>query len=56
MGVSQQVFATFMGISVETYWEKGQHEPSGSARTLLLVADKQPKALRKAFNLGLQNN
>jgi len=43
---------------VETlrHWEKGQREPSGSARALLLVADKQPKALRKAFNLGLQNN
>jgi putative transcriptional regulator len=58
MGVSQQVFATFMGVSVKTlhHWEKGQREPSGSARALLLIADKQPKALRKAFNLGLQSN
>lgn len=58
MGVSQQVFATFMGVSVNTlrYWEKGQREPRGSARALLLVADKQPKALRKAFDLGLQSN
>ncbi len=58
MGVSQQVFATFMGISIHTlrYWEKGLHEPKGSARALLLVADKQPKALRKAFNMGLQSN
>jgi putative transcriptional regulator len=58
MGVSQQVFATFMGVSIETlrHWEKGQREPRSSARALLLVADKQPKALRKAFQMGLQSN
>lgn len=53
MGVSQQVFATLMGVSLNTlrYWEKGQREPKGSARTLLLVADKQPQALRKIFHM-----
>ncbi|OQY56362.1 MAG: transcriptional regulator [Candidatus Parabeggiatoa sp. nov. 2] len=54
MGVSQQRFATFMGVNVHTLidWEKGQREPEGSARVLLLVAEKQPEALRKAFNMG----
>jgi len=58
MGLSQQVFATFMGVSIDTlrHWEKGQREPRSSARALLLVAEKQPNALRKAFHLGLQNN
>ena len=51
MGVSSEVFATFMGVSVRTlrHWEQGQREPNGSARTLLLIADKQPEALRKIF-------
>ena len=51
MGVSSEVFATFMGVSVRTlhYWEQGRREPNASARTLLLVADKQPEALRKVF-------
>ena len=51
MGVSSEVFATFMGVSVRTlrYWEQGLREPNGSARTLLLIADKQPEALRKIF-------
>jgi putative transcriptional regulator len=58
MGVSQPVFATFMGVSVDTlrYWEKGQREPKDSARILLLVADKQPDALRKAFDMGLKSD
>ncbi len=43
MGVSSEVFATFMGVSVRTlpHWEQGQREPNASARTLLLIADKQ---------------
>ena len=53
MGLSQQVFATFMGVSIRTlrYWEQGVREPNCSAKTLLFVADKQPDALRKAFNM-----
>ncbi len=41
-----------MGVSVRTlhYWEQGRREPNASARTLLLVADKQPEALRKVFS------
>ena len=53
MGLSQQVFATFMGVSIRTLrcWEQGVREPNGSAKTLLFVADKQPDALRKAFDM-----
>jgi len=55
MGLSQQIFATFMGVSIRTLrcWEQGVREPKGPAKTLLLVADKQPEALRKAFNMEL---
>jgi putative transcriptional regulator len=46
-GLSQSRFATLLGVSVRTLqdWEQGRRAPSGAARTLLLVANKNPKAL-----------
>jgi putative transcriptional regulator len=46
-GLSQQKFATLLGVSVRTLqeWEQGRRAPSGAARTLLLVAAKNPRAL-----------
>jgi len=46
-GLSQSRFAILLGVSVRTLqdWEQGRRAPSGAARTLLLVADKNPKAL-----------
>jgi len=46
-GLSQSRFATLLGVSVRTLqdWEQGRRAPSGAARTLLLIADKNPKAL-----------
>jgi len=46
-GLSQPHFATLLGVSVRTLqdWEQGRRAPSGAARTLLLVADRNPKAL-----------
>ena len=46
-GLSQSRFAILLGVSVRTQqdWEQGRRAPSGAARTLLLVADKNPKAL-----------
>ena len=46
-GLSQAQFATLMGVSVRTLqdWEQGRRAPSGAARTLLLVASKNPSAL-----------
>jgi putative transcriptional regulator len=46
-GLSQAKFATLLGVSVRTLqeWEQGRRAPSGAARTLLLVAAKNPKAL-----------
>jgi putative transcriptional regulator len=46
-GLSQVRFAQLLGVSVRTLqdWEQGRRAPSGAARTLLLVAAKNPQAL-----------
>lgn len=46
-GLSQAQFAKLMGVSKRTLqdWEQGRRAPSGAARTLLLVASKNPGAL-----------
>lgn len=51
LGLSQQQFARFMGVSVSTLrnWEQGRREPRGPARSLLLVASMEPAAVLKAF-------
>jgi len=45
--LSQSRFASLLGVSVRTLqdWEQRRRAPSGAARTLLLVADKNPRAL-----------
>ena len=46
-GLSQSRFAELLGVSVRTLqdWEQGRRAPSGAARTLLQIADKNPRAL-----------
>jgi putative transcriptional regulator len=46
-GLSQARFAQLLGVSVRTLqdWEQGRRAPSGAARTLLIVADKNPRVL-----------
>ena len=46
-GLSQAHFAALLGVSVRTLqeWEQGRRAPSGAARTLLMVAAKNPQAL-----------
>jgi len=55
LGLSQEQFAQFMGVSVSTLrnWEQERREPRGPARSLLLVAAKQPQAVREAFKSTL---
>lgn len=45
--LSQAQFAALLGVSVRTLqeWEQGRRAPSGAARTLLMVAAKNPQAL-----------
>ena len=47
LGLSQTRFAALLGVSVRTLqdWEQGQRAPSGAARTLLVVAARNPKAV-----------
>ncbi len=46
-GLSQPRFAQLLGVSVRTLqeWEQGRRAPSGAARTLLMIAAKNPRAL-----------
>ena len=46
-GLSQSRFAELLGVSVRTLqeWEQGRRGPSGAARTLLLIAARNPRAL-----------
>lgn len=46
-GLTQACFAELLGVSVRTLqdWEQGRRAPSGAARTLLMIAAKNPKAL-----------
>jgi putative transcriptional regulator len=49
-GLSQPKFAALMGISVATLrnWEQGRRQPEGSARVLLRVVAKHPRAVLDA--------
>jgi len=49
-GLSQARFAQLLGVSARTLqeWEQGRRAPSGAARTLLLMARRNPKALLDA--------
>ncbi len=55
LGLSQESFAGFLGVSVGTVrgWEQGRREPQGPARALLLVAAVQPHAVQAAFRASL---
>ena len=46
-GLSQARFAELLGVSVRTLqdWEQGRRAPSGAARTLLIIAAKNPQVL-----------
>jgi len=48
-GLSQSEFARLLGVSVRTLqeWEQGRRAPSGAARTLLLIASRNPRVLRE---------
>lgn len=47
MNLSQSAFAGVLGVSVRTLqeWEQGRRKPSGSAASLLRIAQRHPEAL-----------
>jgi putative transcriptional regulator len=50
-GLSQPRFAEVLGVSARTLqeWEQGRRNPSGAARTLLMIAYRRPEALLEAM-------
>lgn len=51
LGLSQDQFADFFGVSASTLrkWEQGQRAPTGAARTLLTLIEREPKAVLRAL-------
>lgn len=49
--LTQDQMAQFLGTSASGYkkWEQGQRQPSGAARTLLRVMEKEPEAVLRAL-------
>lgn len=52
LGLSQTEFARKFGVELSTLreWEQGKREPSGAARTLLLIISRIPDAVESALN------
>jgi putative transcriptional regulator len=50
-GMSQQQFCATFGISLGTlrHWEQGLRTPRGPARVLLMVVDRNPRAVVEAI-------
>ena len=46
-GLSQSQFAVLIGVSLRTLqnWEQGRTRPTGPARALLRIVEKNPKAI-----------
>jgi len=53
--ITQTKMAALLGVSVSGYrkWEQGQARPSGAARTLLMVMDREPKAVLRALTTAV---
>ena len=50
--LTQDAMASMLGTSASGYrkWEQGQRQPSGAARTLLQVMDREPEAVLRALS------
>ena len=52
LDLSRENFAALIGVSKRTVekWEQGVARPSGAARSLLIIADKNPKVVLQALS------
>lgn len=50
-GLSQSQMATFLSVSKRTLenWEQGRRSPTGPARTLLRIMEREPHAVKRAL-------
>ena len=55
---SQSKFADIIGVSINTIqnWEQGRCVPTGPARVLLTVADRNPELILKAIDAEKADN
>lgn len=51
IGLTQATFAQHFGVNKRTVqnWEQGRRQPSGPARALLVVIDREPEAVVRAL-------
>ena len=51
LDLSQSAFAALLGVSVRTLqdWEQGRRTPTGSALSLLRIAEREPEAVGRAL-------
>jgi Predicted transcriptional regulator len=51
LGLSQDDFAEAFGVSASTLrkWEQGQRVPTGAAKTLLKIVEREPRAVIRAL-------
>jgi putative transcriptional regulator len=54
LGLSQRQFADAFGVSASTLkkWEQGQRFPTGAARTLMKIIEREPQAVMRALKAG----
>ncbi len=47
-GLTQRQFSKLLGVSVRTLqeWEQGRRQPTGAAKTLFKIAERQPELLK----------
>lgn len=52
LGLTQAGFAALLGVNLRTLqdWEQGRHQPTGPAKTLLKIADKNPELLAQVWH------
>ncbi len=51
LGLSQDQFADAFGVSASTLrkWEQGRRSPTGAAKTLLRIIEREPRAVVRAL-------
>src|SRR5262245_32359322 len=54
LGLSQDQFASAFGVSASTLrkWEQGQRSPTGAAKTLMKIIEREPGAVMRALKAG----